>query len=194
MIWLFSVFGSTRTSIVCWRNSVYKNELMVHLHWWSFDEKTLVKSQCDISFFTCLGQVTEIEMILYDVFHLLPRFQINKMIWLFSVFGSTRTSIVCWRNSVYKNELMVHLHWRSFDEKTLVKSQHDIYFFTCLGQVTEIEMILSVSHRPRLARQVYNLPLWLMFLPANVANVHEPLERFLSSIPDWLGWPSVFKF
>jgi len=119
MIWLFSVFGSTRTSIVCWRNSEYKNESMVHLHWRSFDEKTLVKSQRDISFFTCLGQVTEIEMILYDVFHLPPRFQINKMITVFSIFVSTRTSIVCLRNSEYKNESMVHLHWWSFDESEI---------------------------------------------------------------------------
>jgi hypothetical protein len=39
--------------------------------------------------------------------------------------------------------LMARLHWQS----AILRG--DIAFLTCLGQVTEIEMILSVLRRPR---------------------------------------------
>jgi hypothetical protein len=45
--------------------------------------------------------------------------------------------------------IMDHLHWQSLCVKTSAISHWDIVFLTCLGQGTEIDMILSVSRRPR---------------------------------------------
>jgi hypothetical protein len=62
----------------------------------------------------------------------------------------------------------------------------DIAFLTCLGQMREIDMILSLSHRPRWPRQVQSgdccMSLSLTVMPTNAANVNDPLKRKKSTL------------
>ncbi len=76
---------------------------------------------------------------------------------------------------VWSLGIMACLHWQSLYSKMSVILRYYIAFLTCLGQVTEIEMSLSVSSHPRWPRQVRKVFL-ITFLPLIFANVHEPIK------------------
>jgi hypothetical protein len=70
---------------------------------------------------------------------------------------------------------MVCLHWQSQYSKTSMISWCDIAFLTCLGQMTEVKIILSVSCRPKWSKQVRKAILFHNI--ADIAQVHPSCSK-----------------